>query len=118
MTMQLGEVYLNSAQDMKVHSMHKSARPEDARKTAEEFESLFLNQMFKVMFETIDVKESLFSGGHAEEVWRREYVKNLAEIIAQNGGIGLSDTVYTQMVRLQEESVSPYIRPMDYGEKE
>ena len=71
------------------------------RRTAEEFEAQFLSQMMSHMFEGLS-PNGLMGGGQAESVWRDFYVEEVAKGIARQGGIGISDMIETQLLRLQE----------------
>ena len=71
------------------------------RKTAQDFEASFLSQMLKPMFENIGA-EKPFGGGTGEDMWRSLKVKEYGKAIAQKGGIGLADSVFREMLKLQE----------------
>ena len=72
--------------------------------TAQDFESVFISQMLKPMFESVDV-DPMFGGGNAEDVFRgllvQEYGKNLAE----GGGLGFKDALMQQFKIYQEGSI-------------
>lgn len=72
-----------------------------ARKTAEEFESVFLNTMLSEMFAGVS-DGGAFGGGQAEETYRSLLVEQYAEQMAASGGIGLADHVLRDIVALQE----------------
>ena len=71
------------------------------KKAAEEFEAVYLAQMLKPMFDSVEI-DPTFGGGAAEETWRSIQVDEMAKQIARNGGIGLADVVAKEMLRLQE----------------
>lgn len=71
------------------------------RQAAEEFEAVFISEMLKPMFETIDVN-SEFGGGKGEEIFRGLMVQEYGKILSQNGGVGLSDHLVRQMIAMQE----------------
>jgi len=71
------------------------------RETAEAFEAVFLSQMLKPMFETVET-DSFFGGGRAEEIYRSQMVEEVGKSMAKNGGIGIADTVYKELLKLQE----------------
>ena len=75
--------------------------PEQARKVAQEFEAVFLSQMLQPMFQGIDAEEP-FGGGSSEEMWRSMQIEEYGKALAQNGGIGLADSVMRQMLQAQE----------------
>ncbi len=72
-----------------------------ARETAEQFEAVFLSQMLAPMFETIPT-DSFMGGGHAEKVYRGMMVEEMGKSIAKQGGVGIADTVYREILKLQE----------------
>lgn len=73
---------------------------EAARKVAEEFEAMFLGQMLKPMFEPLD-SDGLTGGGAGERAFRPMLVERYAEEMVAQGGIGLADQVYGEILRMQ-----------------
>ena len=73
----------------------------NARATAEDFESVFLNTMLSQMFAGIETPEP-FGGGHAEETYRGLMIEEYAKAITQSGGIGIADAIERQLIELQE----------------
>ncbi len=74
------------------------------RKTAEQFESFFLQTVLESMTKTIGAEDALGNGGHAEKIWRSQMNEHFAEAITQSGGIGIADSVYKELIALQEEN--------------
>jgi len=77
------------------------ANQEELRKTAEDFEAVFLSQMLQPMFNTIPT-ESFMGGGQAESIYRDMMVQEMGKSIAKNGGVGIADTVFREMLKMQE----------------
>ncbi len=80
------------------------AKPEnetELRETAQDFEAVFLSQMLKPMFETVKT-DSMFGGGHGEDAYRGMMVDEVGKSIAKSGGIGIADSVYRELLKLQE----------------
>ncbi len=73
----------------------------DAREVAEEFESVFLTTMIQGMFEGIKT-DGPFGGGHGEQIYRSMLNEQYAEAIASRGGIGLADSIYREILSMQE----------------
>ena len=71
------------------------------RKTADDFEASFLSQMLKPMFEGLST-DGPFGGGEAEGTWRSFMIDAIAKTTAKAGGIGLADTVMSEMLKMQE----------------
>lgn len=72
-----------------------------ARETAESFEAIFLSQILKSMSAGLK-SDGQFGGGQAEEVFQDLLSEQMATQISRNGGIGLSDSVYREILRTQE----------------
>lgn len=72
-----------------------------ARAAAEDFEAVFIAQMLSPMFESIPT-DGPMGGGQAEGMYRSMFVTEAGKSIAQNGGIGIADSVYRELIKLQE----------------
>ena len=77
---------------------------EKLHKQAVELEGVFLNTLIKEMFSSIDTNEESFGGGFAEETWRGMQAEQVANSLADQGGIGLADQLMSDLLRLQEAS--------------
>lgn len=75
---------------------------ERTRKAAEDFEALAIGQLLAPMFKTVNVSKGMFGGGKGEEAWKPMMVDEMAKMLAKNGGIGLAESVYREMLRMQE----------------
>lgn len=71
------------------------------RKTAEDFEVSFMSQMLKPMFEGLST-EAPFGGGEAEATWRGFLIDAMAKKVVQAGGVGVTDAVMSEMLKMQE----------------
>lgn len=89
-----------------LQSASSSPRVADARlrETAEAFEASFLSQMMRPMFEGLST-EAPFGGGEAEATWRSFLLDAMAKQTVQAGGIGLTNTVMAEMLKMQEQSI-------------
>ncbi|MGB4057315.1 MAG: rod-binding protein [Alphaproteobacteria bacterium] len=101
---------LTNASQASVNVMAQKARAEqkdmDIQKietTAREFESVFIAEMMKPMFEGIETG-GLFGGGKGEEIFRNMMLDEYGKMVAQTGGIGLADQVKQQMILMQEQA--------------
>ncbi len=77
------------------------ASPEKIDQVARDFEAQFISQMLENMFSTVDTKGFL-GGGEEEEFYRDMLVDEYGKIIARTGGVGVSDHVKREMLRMQE----------------
>jgi peptidoglycan hydrolase FlgJ len=71
-----------------------------ARASAQDFEAVFLNSMISQMF--THVNEGPFNGGQAAGTWRSFLTDEYAKNFARAGGIGIADSVYKELISLQE----------------
>lgn len=69
-------------------------------KAAQDFEAVFVTQMVQLMMEQVEVDEN-FGGGHGEEMFRGVLSENIGKEISRGSGIGLSDVVREQLLKLQ-----------------
>ena len=72
-----------------------------ARETAENFEAVFLSQMLRPMFDTLKT-DGIMGGGKAEGMYRDMMVDEVGKSIAKSGGIGIADSIYREILKLQE----------------
>lgn len=84
----------------KLNDAHKIKQIEDA---AQDFESVFIGEMLKPMFEGIET-DGEFGGGKGEEIFRGMMVQEYGKMLSKNGGIGLSSQIKEQMIKMQEEA--------------
>lgn len=67
---------------------------------AQDFEAMFLADVIRPMFDSIDVDEQ-FGGGKGEEVFRGMLSDEYGKIMAKSGGIGLASPVKDALLRAQ-----------------
>ncbi|MBF0167736.1 MAG: rod-binding protein [Alphaproteobacteria bacterium] len=75
--------------------------PEQIKKTALEFETHFMAEMYKHMFEGVGTDE-VFGGGAGEETFRSFMVDEYAKLTAKTGRIGLARQIEEHMLKMQE----------------
>ena len=78
---------------------HKTKQIEDA---AKDFEAVFLSEMMKPMFESVEV-DKIFGGGKGEEVFRSFMVQEYGKIMAASGQIGLASPVKDALIKMQSD---------------
>jgi Rod binding domain-containing protein len=71
-----------------------------ARATAQDFETMFLNNMFQQMSTGID-GEGPFGGSGALKVWRSFLTNEYAKSFSKAGGVGIANHVYHELLKLQ-----------------
>ncbi|MEO5373823.1 MAG: rod-binding protein [Alphaproteobacteria bacterium] len=81
----------------KINSHQGTAR---MRKSAEDFEAMFISQMFKPMFEGIST-DGPTGGGDGEKMFRSMLVDEYGKMLAHRGGFGIADAVMRTMIETQ-----------------
>lgn len=76
------------------------------RQQAQELEGVFLNTLMKEMFASVKTDAADFGGGFGEETWRGMQAEQLANSMAEAGGIGLADSLLPDLIALQEAAQS------------
>jgi len=73
------------------------------RAAAEDFESVFLNNMLQTMFTGLE-NGGTWGSGEGAEAWQGLMINEYAQSITKAGGIGLADAVERELLALQEAS--------------
>lgn len=86
----------------RLNALHQAGDSDAAaRKTANEFESMFLTQMLEHMSSGIKT-DGPFGGGQGEEMFRSLLNQEYAGMLTKRGGIGIAEHVYRQILAMQE----------------
>lgn len=81
--------------------------PADKTKAAaQDFEAVFLSEMFSHMFEGLNV-DPMFGGGQGEKMFRGMMTQEYGKMMAKGGGIGISDQLQKMMIQMQENQGAP-----------
>ena len=72
-----------------------------ARRTAQDFEAMFLNSAFQQMFAGVE-GEGPMGGSGGAGVWRSFLTDQYAKSFAKAGGVGIADHVYRALIAQQE----------------
>jgi len=84
-----------------VQAPHGTADAAKAKKAAQAFESVFLAQYLGTMFEGIST-DPPFGGGAGEAMFRSLMIDEYAKSMASQGGIGLANSVTSELLKSQE----------------
>lgn len=95
---------VQTAQDSaKIFALEKKVKShetkEELKKAAQEFEAVFLNQLFQMMDKTVE-RNGLISGGPGEDTFRSMLYEKMTQQITQRpsgSGLGLAEAIYRQM---------------------
>ena len=71
------------------------------KKAASDFETFFASQMLDQMFSSVKT-DSLFGGGHGEEMFRSVLLDSYAKQIGARGSLGIANQVLHSLVAQQE----------------
>jgi flagellar protein FlgJ len=83
-------------QSLKFAAQGADKKSASAAKVAKEFEALFVGMMLKGMRETVGTN-SITGGGKGEEVYRSLLDQEYANVIAENGSLGLATMLEKQL---------------------
>ncbi|WP_417482166.1 rod-binding protein [Maricaulis sp.] len=92
---------LSASRSSGVTAQTAGTTPEAARAAAEDFESVFLAQMMEAMFAQVGENDP-FGGGPGANAFRGMLNEEYAKVMAQSGGLGLSDRLTSEILRYQE----------------
>jgi Rod binding domain-containing protein len=94
------------------HPATPNAQSERNRHTAQEFETVFLNEMLTPMFEGLST-DGLGGGGVGEEMFRPMLIDQYAHALSHMGGVGIADQIMRELNRMQ--TVTPPAPDTDHG---
>lgn len=75
-----------------------------AKKQADDFETMFLEQVTERLFATAGAEGPLGENGTGGEIWRSQLAQQYAGQIQKAGGIGLSDQIMRDLIAVQEQA--------------
>ncbi len=84
-----------------VQAPRQTVDPAVAKRTAQEFEGVFLSQFLAQMFDGISA-DGPTGGGQGEMMFRSLMLDEYGKQIAAQGGIGLADAVTRELLKFQE----------------
>lgn len=71
------------------------------KKTADDFESMFLEQMVDRMTQSSGTEGPLGENGTGGDVWRSMLATEYAKSIVKSGGVGISNQIMHSMLQMQ-----------------
>jgi flagellar protein FlgJ len=74
---------------------------------ARDLEGVFLNTLMKEMFSSIKTDDASMGGGFGEETWRGMQAEQMANAVANQGGIGLAKQLMPTLLSMQEAKPAP-----------
>ncbi|BEP30229.1 rod-binding protein [Helicovermis profundi] len=75
----------------------KSKDKSELKKVAEDFESIFINMMFKSMRGSSENKDGFIEKSNARSMFESMYDEELSKVISKSGGFGISDMIYKSL---------------------
>lgn len=97
-------MHLSQARPAPEAAAAEDGRDPRAWEAAKEFEAQFVSTLFQSMFKGLEDPENPFSGGPGETMFSSLLVDQYGQQMAKSGGIGLADSVYREMLKMQEVS--------------
>ena len=86
-----------TSQTPKTSKAGRGRDPEKVKEQAQEFEAIFIQQMYKEMRKTIP-NDGLIQRGNADDMYTQLQDLEAARITAKQGGIGLADMMMKQLL--------------------
>ena len=80
----------------------KGPKDQKAWKTATDFEQMFMEQTLGQLTSNLSGPGPLGDEGTGTDVWRSMLTQQYAHTITQAGGLGIAHSVYSELMRLQE----------------
>ncbi len=78
---------------------------EQVKKSAQDFEAVFLSEMMGHMFEGTEPNK-MFGGGQGEKMFQGMMVQEYGKMMAKGQGIGIAQQLQAAMIRMQEQHQS------------
>lgn len=75
-----------------------------AKKTADDFETMFLEQMTEHMVNSKETEGPMGENGAGGGIWRSMLNQQYARQIQKSGGLGISDQIMQSMLQVQEKA--------------
>ena len=75
----------------------QNGEEKELKEACVQFESYFLNMMFKSMRKTVISGEGIFQKSNAESIFQEMLDQEMTKKMANQGGIGLADMMYKQL---------------------
>lgn len=69
----------------------------ELKKACDDFESYFIQLMFKEMRKTVNEDQGIIKKSQGEKIFRDLLDEQTSKLLTANGGIGLSNMMYMQM---------------------
>jgi peptidoglycan hydrolase FlgJ len=79
-----------------------SDRDPKLQKTAQDFETMFLENSFSQMFSGLQGEGPLGASGAGADVYRGMLTQEYAKTVAKSGGVGVADSIYRELLKMQE----------------
>lgn len=83
-------------------SAAKTKLSEPTRKTADDFETMFLEQSMDRLLQGSGEEGPLGDNGPGGGIYKSMLSKEYAKSVSKSGGLGIADQVYGQMLKMQE----------------
>jgi len=81
-----------------------SSSQSKAKKTADDFETVFLENFTQTMMSSSGTEGPLGENGTGGDVWRSMLTQEYAKQIQKSGGVGLSDQIMRDLIQVQASS--------------
>ncbi len=87
-------------------NVRSGSKPDEMRNAAAEFASVFINQMFSVMNESVN-KSDFGHGGKGEEFFQSMLYQEYSRKIAYEDSFGITEMIYKGLEKKQRSATAP-----------
>ncbi|ESQ76391.1 rod-binding protein [Asticcacaulis sp. AC402] len=101
LTLQSAQSEASAVGQTRLSALARSAKGDQNAKLGADFEAMCLSALLKPMFEGLTT-DGPFGGGQGEAAMRSFQIDAMAQGITRQGGIGISDMMQKQLLKLQE----------------
>lgn len=77
------------------------------KKTALDFEAMYLSDMMNYMMADMDMSETSFGGGTGEKMYQSMMANEYGKQLAKSGQVGIAPVLEREMLRMQELQRNP-----------
>ena len=71
-----------------------------AKAAVEQFEAMLIGELAALMIGTVPA-DTMFGGGHAEDIYKGMMAEHLGNAVAKRGGLGLAPALMDEVIRMQ-----------------
>jgi len=111
LTLQAAQTRAQTGSQLSTLNALANASPNKNAKLGNDFESMCLSNLLSPMFEGLK-SDGPFGGGEGEEAVKSFYIDAMAKQMTNRGGLGISQMMQKQLLKMQEQVQTPVQTPV------